>query len=66
MFLTQDTEFGDLTDLSAIVVISRVPQRLPIKERVELWFEALTEFLDRQPGIDVYEFLETATIVPRD
>jgi len=64
LFLTQDTEFEDLpTDYRAIVIISRVPQSLPIQQRVDLWFNALSEFLTRQPAGKLFDLLESGEIV---
>jgi len=42
VFLTHDEEFGDIpADFRSQVIISDLPQRLPIRERVEIWFAAL-------------------------
>lgn len=42
VFLTHATEFADLDPAShSLVVVSRVPQSLPIDRRVEIWFAAL-------------------------
>jgi predicted nuclease of predicted toxin-antitoxin system len=38
VFLTQDTEFEDLTaDYRAIVIIPHVRQNLPIQQHVDIW-----------------------------
>jgi len=64
LFLTQDTEFEDLpTDYRAIVIISRVPQSLPIQRRVEIWLNALSEFLTRRPAGKLFDLLESGGIV---
>lgn len=50
VFLTQDTEFADLPPATAAtVMISRVPQAMPIARRVELWLGAIDEVI-RRPG----------------
>jgi predicted nuclease of predicted toxin-antitoxin system len=64
VFLTQDTEFEDLpTEYRAIVIISRVPQGLPIQRRVDIWFNALSEFLTRRPAGKLFDLLESGEIV---
>jgi len=46
VFLTQDTEFAELpAGTAATVMISRVPQAIPIARRVELWLQAIDEVL---------------------
>src|ERR1700694_5831297 len=52
VFLTQDTEFADLPpDTVATVMISRVPQDIPIAQRVDLWLDAIDDFLQHPiPG----------------
>lgn len=67
IFLTHDTEFEDLpTDYRATVVISRVPQSLPTKQRVEIWFAAIQEFVARKPAGKLFDLLESGPIVPWD
>jgi predicted nuclease of predicted toxin-antitoxin system len=64
VFLTQDTEFGDLpADYPATVIISRVPQNLPIQQRVDIWAKAIQDFLGRKPSGKLFELLETGEIV---
>lgn len=65
IFLTCDTEFEDLpADYAATVVISRVPQSLPIRERVAIWFTAMQELTLRKPVGKLYDLLESGEIVP--
>ena len=67
VFLTHDTEFEDVpADLRSQVIISRVPQRLPIRERVEIWLAALERFFDRRPAERLFEILPTVEIVAWD
>ncbi len=50
VFVTQDSEFEVLpAGTRAAVVISRIPQRLPIAERVEQRTLAIEGFLAQQP-----------------
>ncbi|MBI3376650.1 MAG: DUF5615 family PIN-like protein [Betaproteobacteria bacterium] len=64
VFLTNDTEFEDVpADFRAQVVISRVPQRLPTTQRVEIWFRALEGFLKSKPAGRLFDLYETGRIV---
>lgn len=65
MFLTNDTEFEDLpVDYQAQVIISRVPQGLPTRQRVEIWFGALEHFARSEPSGRLFDLLETGEIIP--
>jgi predicted nuclease of predicted toxin-antitoxin system len=64
VFLTQDEEFEDIqADLRSQVIISRLAQRLPIRERVEIWFAALEKFVERQPPERLFEVLPSGELV---
>lgn len=64
VFLTQDTEFEQLpADYRAAVIISRVPQSLPIQERIAIWFGALDRFLASPPAGKLFDLLESGEIV---
>ena len=64
VFLTNDTKFEDLpADYRSQVVISRVPQRLPTSQRVEIWFSALERFLKRKPAGRLFDLFQTGQIV---
>lgn len=65
VFLTNDTEFEELAfDCQAQVIISRVPQNLPTRQRVEIWLGALESFLTRRPPEKLFDLLETGQLVP--
>ena len=65
VFLTNDTEFEDVAfDCQAQVIISRIPQNLPARQRVEIWFAALEAFLARRPPEKLFDLFETGQIVP--
>lgn len=65
LFLTQGTEFEDIAgDVRGIVIISRVRQNLPIQRRVDIWFNALQEFIVRQPVERLFDLLEDGRIIP--
>jgi predicted nuclease of predicted toxin-antitoxin system len=64
LFLTHDTEFAELAPSApSTVMISRVPQALPIARRVELWTTAIEGFLrDPLPG-NLFEILPDGAVV---
>ncbi|MDE3119923.1 MAG: DUF5615 family PIN-like protein [Nitrospirota bacterium] len=65
VFLTQDTEFADIpANYRGKVVISRVRQNLPIRQRVDLWCGALERFLGSVPPEKLFDLYETGKIVP--
>ncbi len=63
VLLTQDTEFLDLPPFAGRTIVSRVPQRLPIARRVELWSGALERFLRDRPSGQLFEMLPTGEVV---
>ena len=66
LFLTQDTEFADIPDeFLATVIISRVPQSLPIQRRVDIWAKAIEGFLTRKPSGKRFELLDSGEIAAR-
>ncbi|MHB1710670.1 MAG: DUF5615 family PIN-like protein [Acidimicrobiales bacterium] len=52
VFPTRDTEFSELPAATvATVMISRVPQAIPVAERVDMWLHAIDDFLQHPiPG----------------
>lgn len=64
VFLTHDDEFADIpADFRSQVILSRVPQRVPIRERVEIWSAALEKFADLQPQERLFEILPAGELV---
>lgn len=64
ILLTQDTEFEDVADdCQGQVIISRVRQNLPIQRRVDIWFNALQEFMTRRRSEKLFDLLENGQIV---
>jgi len=64
VFLTNDTEFLDQPPLGASrVIVSRVPQRLRIADRVAIWVRAMRTFLEDPPPGAIFELRETGEIV---
>jgi predicted nuclease of predicted toxin-antitoxin system len=65
IFLTHDTEFADFASRSiAKIIISRIRQYLPIRQRVEIWFNAITQFMNDLPNEKLFDLLETGEAVP--
>ncbi|MCA1708983.1 MAG: DUF5615 family PIN-like protein [Actinobacteria bacterium] len=65
VFLTQDTEFLQLTAATtATVIISRVPQSLRLADRVEVWGSAIDAFAGQLPDRGLFELLATGVVVP--
>ena len=58
VLLTQDREFEDLPIPGGKVVISRLPQNLPIERRVTIWMGALRRFVDAEPEGSRFEITE--------
>ncbi|MGQ0652336.1 MAG: DUF5615 family PIN-like protein [Betaproteobacteria bacterium] len=64
VFLTQDDEFADIPgDFRSQVIISRLPQRLPIAERVEIWVAALEKLAARLPADRLFEVSPTGELL---
>lgn len=67
VFLTNDTEFLDLNfECRGAVVVSRVRQGLPIRERIEIWLHGLEPFLAERPPGSLFELIEPGRIVAWD
>ena len=65
ILLTQDTEFEDVrANLRGKVIISRVRQNLPIRQRVEVWFAALDEFVHHSYAEKLFDLLENGRSAP--
>jgi len=63
VFLTQDTEFAELpSSTAATVMISRVPQAIPIARRVELWLQALDDVLQFPTHEKLFEALSDGRV----
>lgn len=62
VLLTQDAEFEELPASGGQVIISRVPQGLPIERRVEVWMDALDEFVRSEPEGRVFEILPSGEL----
>lgn len=63
VLVTQDTEFEDVEVGAGRVIISRVPQSLPVRQRVEIWLGALSGLATETPAGQLFELLPTGQIV---
>jgi hypothetical protein len=63
VLVTQDTEFEAIEVGAGTVIISRVPQSLPVRQRVEIWLEALVRFATDRPAGQLIDHLPTGQIV---
>lgn len=67
VFLTHDTEFEDQPPrFQSRIIISELPQRLPIAERVEIWSRALERFVRDDPAERLFNLLPSGEIVAWD
>ena len=45
------------------MIISRLPQRLPIAQRVDIWLIALEAFLERKPAGRLFDLLPDGRVL---
>lgn len=65
VLLTHDLEFLEVRlSRHEVVIVSRVPQALPIEVRAELWMRALREFVARKPPEQLFEILPDGRLAP--
>ena len=65
VLLTQDAEFLDVALApNQAVIVSRVPQALPIRTRIDLWCAALRDYVLRAPVEQLFELLPDGSLVP--
>lgn len=65
VFLTNDTEFEDAAGKClAQIIISRLPQRLPIAQRVDICVKALADFREQEPTQRLFDLMPDGRIVP--
>lgn len=64
VFVTHDDDLADVMATGGgAVIISRVPQSLPIRSRVDLWSRTLEAYLAEPPEGRLFELLPTGDIV---
>jgi len=63
VFLTQDTEFLDLDfECRGAIIVSRVRQGLPIRERIDIWLRGIEAFRTERPPGTRFELIEPGRI----
>lgn len=64
VLLTQDADFESLSLDGGRVIISRVPQAMPIERRVAVWSAALERFMEQPPGGERFEIVPSGELKP--
>jgi len=64
VFLTQDEDFLLGETSRAIVVLSRVRQSRPLKDRIEIWRQCLRELLQTSKPERLYELMDNGALLP--
>ena len=64
LFLTQDEDFLFGEAVRAIVVLSRVRQSRPVKDRIEIWRSCVRELLRASKPDRLYELLDNGALLP--
>lgn len=62
LFLTQDEDFLLGETGSAIVVLSRVRQSRPLKDRIEIWRNCVRELMQASKPERLYELLDNGAL----
>jgi predicted nuclease of predicted toxin-antitoxin system len=65
LFLTQDQDFVDAApDSKANIMSSRVSQSMAIDRRIEIWLEAVKQFLSKQWNEKFFELYDDGVLHP--
>ena len=65
LFLTQDEDFVDaVPDCKACIIWSRVPQSMAIDRRVEIWLNAVKQFLSKKWAEKFFELYDDGKLHP--
>jgi hypothetical protein len=64
VFLTQDEDFLFGETSRAIVVLSRVRQSRPLKDRIEIWRKCVRELLQASKPERLYELMDNGALLP--
>jgi hypothetical protein len=64
LFLTQDEDFLLGETSRAIVVLSRIRQSRPLKDRIEIWRNCVRELLQASKPERLYELLDNGALSP--
>lgn len=64
LFLTQDEDFLFGMPVAAVIVVSRVRQSRPLKDRIDVWRTAVLAFV-RTPRVErLFELMDDGVMVP--
>jgi hypothetical protein len=65
LFLTQDEDFVDaVPDCKASIICTRVSQSMAIDRRVEIWLNAVNQFLSKKWAEKFFELYDDGTLHP--
>lgn len=64
LFLTHDEDYLFGPSVPAVIVVSRVRQSRRLRERIELWRDAVRDLAQRPRAERVFELMDTGVIVP--
>lgn len=64
IFLTQDEDFLFSKAVGAVIVLSRVKQARPLRERVETWRHAVRHLLENPLTARRFELLDDGSLIP--
>lgn len=64
LFLTQDEEFLLSRGPAAIIVVSRVRQARPLRDRIEIWRRAVKDLVVNPPVERRFELKDDGVLVP--
>ena len=64
LFLTQDADFLFDNKSHALIMLSRVKQARPLRERVEIWRSAVRELMENPRTQRRFELLDDGVLIP--
>jgi hypothetical protein len=64
VFLTQDEDFLFGETLAAVVLISRVKQTRPLRERIDIWHKAVQQLAQKPRAEKLFELTDEGLLLP--
>lgn len=64
LFLTQDEDFLLSKPVAAVIVLSRVRQARPLRERVAIWRQAIRQLIQNRPPERRFELMDDGYLLP--
>ena len=64
LFLRQDEDFLFSKDIAALVLLSRVRQARPLRQRIDIWPHVVRDLIERPPSERRLELLDDGTVIP--